>query len=112
MSDQKKILDKEINMTKKVEPLQRRLSGDGKWEVENSPDNWIQCENEEDAKTLSNAPIILQKSFEVFHPNEEVAVMLDRTAEKMEQYNISFGTRYFRAMAEKARGKQNEGDKS
>ena len=92
-------------MTKKAEPLPLRQSDDGKWEVENSSGIWIKCENEEDAKILSNAPIVLQESFEVFHPNEKAAAMLDRTAEKMEQYNMSFGGRYFRAMAEKARGK-------
>lgn len=50
-------------MNKKVEPLQIKLSGCGMWEVENSPDNWIQSENEEDARILSNVPIVLQKSF-------------------------------------------------
>jgi hypothetical protein len=91
-------------MTKKAEPLPLRQSDDGKWEVENSRGIWIKCENEEDARILSNALIVLQESSEVFYPNEKVAAKLDRTAEKMEQYNMSFGSRYFRAMAERARG--------
>jgi len=90
-------------MTNKVKPLPLRQSNDGKWEVENTPGNWIKCDNEEDARILSNALIILQESLEVFHPNEKAATMLDKTAEKMEQYNISFGARYFRAMSEKVR---------
>jgi hypothetical protein len=92
-------------MSNSPEPLPIKQSDDGKWEVENFPGHWIKCENEADAKILSNAPIVLQESFEVFHPNEKVASKLDRTAEKMEQYNMSFGGRYFRAMAKKARGK-------
>ncbi len=95
-------------MSNSAEALPIRQSGDGKWEVENAPGNWIKCENEADAKTLSNAPIVLQESFKVFYPNEKVAAKLDRTAEKMEQYNMSFGSRYFRAMAKKARGKNSK----
>jgi hypothetical protein len=91
-------------MTKKIESLPLRQSDDGKWEVKNDRGIWIKCENEEDARILSNAPIVLQESSEVFYPNEKAAVMLDRTADKMEQYNMSFGSRYFRAMAERARG--------
>ncbi|MDD5064224.1 MAG: hypothetical protein PHQ35_05625 [Phycisphaerae bacterium] len=104
MSVRRKILDKEVNMTKKVEPLPLRQSDDGTWEVKNDRGIWIKCENEEDAKILSNAPIVLQEGSEVFYPNEKAAAMLDRTAEKMEQYNMRSGSRYFRAMAERARG--------
>jgi hypothetical protein len=92
-------------MTKSAKPLSLRQSGDGGWEVENIPGNWIKCKNEEDAKILSNYPIVLKESFKVLLPNEEVAEKLDRTAEKMEQYNMSVGARYLRARAEKAKGK-------
>jgi len=95
-------------MSKKVEPLPLRQSNDGRWEVENDSGIWIKCKNEEDAKILSKAPIVLQESFEVFHPNEKVAAKLDETAEKMEQYNMSLGSRYFREMAKCARGNRRE----
>jgi len=90
-------------MAKKVEPLPLRKSSDSRWEVENSPGNWVKCDNEADAKILSNAPIVLQESSEVSYPNEIVAAELDRTTEKMEQYNMGPGSRYFRAMAKKTR---------
>jgi hypothetical protein len=90
-------------MSKSPEPLPIRQSDDGKWEVENAPRHWIKCENEADAKILSNTLIVLQESSEVFYPNEKAAAMLDRTAEKMKQYNMSPESRYFRAMAERAR---------
>lgn len=92
-------------MSNTAKPLPLRQCDDGRWEVENVPGNWIKCETKEDAEILSNAPIVLQESYEVLPPNGKVAARLDRTAEKMEQYNMSFGARYFRAMAEKARGK-------
>ena len=86
------------------EPLPIRQSDDAKWEVENAPGNWIKCENEEDAKILSDAPIALQESFEVVHPNEKAASKLDKTAEKMERYNMDSTARYFRTMAARTRG--------
>lgn len=91
-------------MSKSAKPLPLRRSDDGKWEVENVPDNWIKCENESDAKILSNAPIVLQESFEVFHPNKKVAARLENTAEKMEQYKMLSTARFFRNRAKLARG--------
>ena len=93
-------------MSKPPEPLLLRQSGDGKWEVENVPGNRIKCENKADAKILSNAPIVLQESYKISPPNEKVAVKLDRTAEKMKQYNMSLGDRFFRSRAKWARGEK------
>ena len=104
MSDQKKILDEEINMTKKVEPLRRRLSGDGKWEVENITGHWIQCETKEDAELISNAPIVRAKIYKNIFPNNKLADELEKTAEILKRYRIS-DYRFFRAMSEKARRK-------
>jgi hypothetical protein len=96
--------EKETEMPKLPEPLPIRQTDDGEWEVKNDRDIWIKCDNESDARILSNAPIVRQKSFEVFHPNEESASELDKTAEKMEQYNMIDGARYFRAIAARTRG--------
>ena len=86
-----------------AKPLPIRQSDDGNWEVESSLGNWIKCENEDDAKILSNAPIVLQESYEILPPNKKVAAKLDRTAKKMKQYNISFGSRFFQQRAKLAR---------
>ena len=91
-------------MLNTVKHLPLRQSDDGKWEVENNPGNWIKCETKADAEILSNAPIVLHESYEAFNPDESLADRLDRTAEKMEQYNISFGARFFRNRAELMRG--------
>ncbi|MBL7152683.1 MAG: hypothetical protein ISS79_03135 [Phycisphaerae bacterium] len=87
-----------------VEPLSLRQSEDGKWQVQNAPDNWITCETEEDAKVISNAPIVLHKSYEAIRPDESLAAELEKTAEKLEQYTISFGSRFFGRRAELMRG--------
>ncbi|MHC5062280.1 MAG: hypothetical protein ACYTFK_14580 [Planctomycetota bacterium] len=91
-------------MPKLPESLPLRQSNDGKWEVENNPGNWIKCETKEDASILSNAPIVLHESYEAFRPDERLAAILDGTAEKIEQYNMSFGARFFRNRAELMRG--------
>jgi hypothetical protein len=93
-------------MPNKVKSLPLRKSDDGKWEVENVPGKWIKCETEEDAKTISNAPIVLDEFYKVSLPNERVAAKLDKTAEILKQYRIS-DYRFFRAMTKRARGKKN-----
>lgn len=93
-------------MPKKVKSLQLRQSDDSKWEVENVPSNWIECETEADAKTISNAPIVLDEFYKIFLPNERVATNLEKTAEILKQYRIS-NHRFFRAMAKRVRRKQN-----
>ena len=91
-------------MPKSAEPLPIRQSDGSKWEVENVPGNWIKCGTEADAKIISNAPVVLQESYETFLPNKTVAARLDKTAEKLEQYNMGFHARRFRRRAKLARG--------
>jgi len=63
-----------------------RRSDNGKWQVENVPGNWITCHNEEDARILSNAPVLLGQSYS--SPNEALAANLEETAQKLEDYKI------------------------
>jgi len=84
-------------------PLPLRQADDDTWEVENSPDQWTRCETKEDAMTISNAPLILEKSFKVVYPDENVAAELEATAAVLEQYNIGFGSRFFRVRAKVVR---------
>ncbi len=90
-------------MPKSVKPLPLRKSDNDKWEVENVPGNWIKCENEADAKIISNVPIVRAKIYKTIFPNNALSNELDKTAEKLKQYRIS-DYRFFKAMAEKARG--------
>ena len=92
-------------MAKPAKPLPLRQSDDGKWEVKNVPGNWIKCENEADAKILSNAPIIRAKIYETILPDKALAAELDKTAEILKRYRIS-DYRFFRAMAKRARGQK------
>lgn len=84
-------------------PLPLRQADDDTWEVENSPDKWTRCETKEDAMTISNAPIILEKSFKTVYPDENVAAELEATAAVLEKYNIGFGSRFFRGRAKDVR---------
>jgi hypothetical protein len=96
---------KELNMSKEdqlAQPLPLRQSDDGKWQVENVPGNWITCYNEEDANILSNAPVLMGQSWSS-SPNETLAINLEKTAQKMEDYKIGFTSRYFRARAKSVR---------
>jgi len=91
-------------MSKAAKPLPLRRSDDGKWEVKNLSGKWIKCETKEDAEILSNAPIILQESYEILPPNGKVAARLEKTAEKQEQYKMLSTARFFRNRAKLARG--------
>ena len=91
-------------MPKLPEPLPLRQSNDGKWKVKNNSGNWIKCETKEDAKILSNAPIVWHESYKASRPNKSLADRLDRTAEKMEQYNMGSTARRFRNRAKLMRG--------
>jgi len=92
-------------MPKKVEPLPLRQSDDGKWEVENTPDNWIKCKTKRDAEILSNAPVLEASWLQTRPINKTLAARLENTAKKMEQYNIRTTARFFRKWAKLARGK-------
>ncbi|MBN2181553.1 MAG: hypothetical protein JW715_06540 [Sedimentisphaerales bacterium] len=91
-------------MPKSTEPLPLRLSDEGIWEVENSPSNWIKCQTKEDADILSNAPVIEELWLKTRSYNEELSAGLDKTADKLEKYNILSEARRFRIWAKLARG--------
>lgn len=91
-------------MTKSAKPLPLRQANGGEWEVKDASGNWIKCETEEDAKILSNAPIVREASYKTTFPNKTLAARLEKTAEKMEQYNMLSTSRLFRKRAKLARG--------
>jgi hypothetical protein len=101
-----KTIAKEANMSKSAKSLPIRQSDDGKWEVENVPNNWIRCENESDAKILSNAPVIEASWLETRPHDKALAARLEHTAEKMEQYNMRADARRLRKWAKLARGER------
>jgi len=84
-------------------PLPIRQTDDGQWEVENSPGHWTKCGTKADATAISNAPLLLERSFNTDYPNERVAAELEKTAAVLEKYKIGFGSRYFRRRAKVVR---------
>jgi len=93
-------------MTRSTKPLPLRQSDDRSWEVENIPGHWIKCETKKDAEIISNAPIVRAKLDRTMCPNKVLAAELDKAAEILDKYNMRSTARYFRAMAEKAKGEK------
>jgi len=94
--------------TQSAKPLPLRQSEDGTWEVENVAGNWIRCHTEQDARILSNAPVVLEQSYTSVFPDEALAVRLEETAQILEDYKIGFESRFFRSRAKRARGEQSK----
>ena len=96
----------EIHSSGKALPI--RQADDGTWEVLNMPEHWTSCDTEADARRISNAPLILERSFQAVYPDESIAAQLDETAEILAKYNIGFGSRFFHNRAKLARGEETE----
>ena len=88
-----------------AKPLSIRQSEEGNWEIENAPGNWITCHTEEDARIISNAPVVLEKSWRVEIPDEALAAELEEVSKKLQDYRIGFGARFLQHRAEVIRGK-------
>lgn len=82
---------------------------DGVWEVENSPGHWIKCETEDDARTISNAPVLSEKSHNAVCPDQTTAAELEATANVLEHYSIGWPSRFFRYRARVLRGEEPNG---
>ncbi len=98
------MINKGSKMSKPAKLLLIRQSDDGELEVENTPGHWIKCENETDAKILSDAPV-LEALWLTNRPlDKALAARLENTADKMEQYNMRTDARRFRNWAKIAKG--------
>lgn len=91
-----------------AQPLPMRQAQNGTWEVENSPGNWVRCHTEEDARMLSNAPIVLDRSYRTQFPDNALATELEETAAILEEYTIGWGSRFMRWRAQCARGEESD----
>lgn len=89
-------------------PLPLRQTEDGTWEVQNRPGHWIACYSELDAKTVADAPVVLERTWYTVPPDADVAAELEKTADMLEKYNIGFGSRFLRWRAKHTRGEVTE----
>lgn len=89
-------------MTKSATLLPMRQSDDGKWEVQMSGGTWVKCENETDAKILSDAPVLEASWLENRPLNKELAEKLESTARAMDRYSMRSDARRFRKWAKLA----------
>ncbi|MBY0526263.1 MAG: hypothetical protein K2R98_22915 [Gemmataceae bacterium] len=86
-------------------PLKVRELADGRWEVLISEfdDLWFKCDSEEDARTIAAARVLESEALGRSKSREELAVELKKTADVMEKYRMSFGSRFLRRRAQEAR---------
>ena len=85
-------------------PFPTREHRDRGWEVLIVPeDNWLACENKQDAEAVGAAPVLEYESLETVRCGDEFAAELERTADALEKYRMGFGSRFFRQRAKEAR---------
>jgi hypothetical protein len=89
-------------------PLPLRQAEDGSWEVQSDSEQWVKCYTESDARIVSNAPLILEKSHHTVFPDEVIAAQLEETAAMLEKYNFGTASRLFKRRAKSARGEDLE----
>lgn len=68
-------------------------------------DMWLPCQTEQDARAIAAASLLEDDSLSGRRTGKEFASELDETANALEKYGISFGSRSFRRRAAEARMK-------
>jgi len=86
-------------------PLEVREVPNGPWQVLISEfdDVWLECDSEDDARTIASARVLEEEALEQKHPNEALAKELEKTAKVMEKYRMGFGSRSLRWHAQEVR---------
>jgi hypothetical protein len=81
----------------------RRKEGMG-WQVLLIPENtWLECQNEDDARVIAQAPVLEYQSLAGLRAGEQFAQELEAVSEALSRYRIGFGSRFFGRAAEYAR---------
>lgn len=87
-------------------PLKVRDLPDGTWQVLISEldDVWLTCDSEEDARAIAAAPVLEYEALARVKSGEHFAAELERTADALAKYRMSFGSRFLRRRAQEVRG--------
>jgi hypothetical protein len=82
-------------------PLATRKGPDGVWQVNISGphDVWLDCDSEEDARTVAAAGVLEEQALDHLRTGPEFAEELRKTANVMERYRMGFGSRRLRGLA-------------
>lgn len=95
----------EVLIYPRLFPLKVRELADGHWQVLISEldDVWLTCDSEEDARAIAAARVLEYEALAQLKSGEQFAVELEKTADAMEKYRMSFGSRFLRRRAQEAR---------
>jgi hypothetical protein len=80
----------------------------GRWQVlvSEADDIWLDCESEEDARTIAAAPVLEHQVLAQAESGPGFAAELRKTADVMARYRLGFGSRFFSWGAQQATGSQ------
>lgn len=95
-------------MSEKPHPYPAMPKGN-RWEVQLPPGEWKPCDSEDDARTISVSPVLEYEICDENRKGEKAASDCERTAKVLEKYGFGPRSRYFRSLAERARGQKGTG---
>lgn len=77
---------------------------DGVWEVSISDrDVWLSCDSEDDARAIAAAPVLEYEALARLKSGPQFAAELEKTADTLAKYRMSFGSRFLRRRAQEVR---------
>jgi hypothetical protein len=82
-----------------------RQASNGHWQVliSESDEVWLECDSEEDARTIASAPVLQYEAVERLKSGERFEAELKKTADAFQKYRLGFGSRFFTWAADEAR---------
>jgi hypothetical protein len=86
-------------------PLKVRELPDGTWQVliSERDDVWLTCDSEEDARAIAAAPVLEYEALARVKSGPQFAAELEKTADALAKYRMSFGSRFLRRRAQEVR---------
>ena len=99
------LTSEELCMYPRRFPFEVRELTNGLWQVliNKSDDFWLTCDSEDDARTIAKASVLEDEAWERHTSDEELAAELEKTADAMERYRMSFGSRSLKWRAQEVR---------
>ena len=86
-------------------PMKIRHLSDGSWQVLISePDEvWLSCDSEDEARAIAAAPVLEAEALVQLKSGDHFANELEKTADALAKYRMSFGSRFLKRQAEVSR---------
>jgi hypothetical protein len=80
---------------------------EGTWQVLISvqDDNWLSCDSEEDARAISIVPVLKYEALQEIKCDPDFADELEKSADALARYRMSFGARFLKRRADEIRKK-------